>query len=168
LFNIDNSLRLLEYSPNLDFRKLDSAKSIEANFLVQNGDVIVVPRKEEYVYVWGGVKKPGYYTYTPEKTAEDYINEAGGFSEIAYGESDLYLIKGKTRDWVSIGEISIPMTGVDIHFQSDYKIEPGDFIYAKKNQPRGFGFYLGRTSAIVGIIGGVATTILLLLQLKIK
>jgi protein involved in polysaccharide export with SLBB domain len=167
LFNIDNSLRMLEYSPNLDFRNLDSVNSFESNFLVQNGDVIVVPRKEEYIYVWGGVKNPGYYTFSPNKTAEDYINEAGGFSEIAYGESDLYLIKGKTRNWVTIDNISKPQTGVEVTTAPDYKIEPGDFIYAKKNQPRGFGFYLGRTSAIIGIIGGVATTILLLLQLKL-
>ncbi len=165
LFNIDNSLRLLDYSPNLDFRNLDSAKSFESNFLVQNGDVIIVPRKEKYVYVWGGVKKPGYYTFSPDKTAEDYIDEAGGFTEIAYGESDLYLIKGKTRNWVSIDNITKPQIGVEVTTSPNYKIEPGDFIYAKKNQPRGFGFYLGRTSSIIGIIGGVATTVLLLLQL---
>ena len=50
---------------------------------------------------------------------------------------------------------------------ANYKIEHGDFIYAKKELPKNFGFFLGRTSAIVGIIGGVAITVLLLLQLKL-
>ncbi len=167
MFNIDNSLRLLDYSPNLDFRKLDADSSVEANFLVRNGDVIIVPRKVEYVYVWGGVKNPGYYRFSPNKTAKDYIDEAGGFTDIAYGTSDLYLIKGKSRNWVEIDNYDNTQSGVEIVSSASYKIEPGDYIYAKKELPKGFGFYLGRTSAIVGIIGGVATTLLLLLQLKL-
>ncbi len=169
MFNIDNSLRLLDYSPNLDFRKLDSAKSVEAKFLVRNGDVIIVPRKEEYIYVWGGVKKPGFYQYSPDKTAKDYIQEAGGFTDIAYGSSDLYLIKGKSRNWIGINNYDNDNSqqGIEVISSGGYKIEPGDYIYAKKELPREFDFYLRRTSAIVGIIGGVATTLLLLLQLKL-
>ncbi len=168
MFNIDNTLRLLDYSPNLDFRKLDSAQSVEANFLVRNGDVIIVPRKEEYIYVWGGVKNPGYYQYSPNKSAKDYIEEAGGFSSIAYGKNDLFLIKGKSRSWVEIDNydnVNNSENGVEIITAPSYVIEPGDFIYAKKEMPRSFDFYLRRTSSVVGIIGGVATIILLLIRL---
>ncbi len=161
-FSLDNQLRLLESNSTLDFTQLASDSSYESNYVVKDGDVIVIPEKVNYVYVWGGVPKVGYYEFNKDFTVWDYIALAGGFTEIASGEDYVYLIKGKTRNWLKVepperedGYVIVP---------KDLTVEPGDYIYVKKEPPLSFGFYLGRVGAIAGIIGSIATIILLLVQ----
>jgi hypothetical protein len=79
-----------------------------------------------------------------------YIEEAGGYSEIADGEDELFLIKGKSREWIHVEEM-----------END-RIEPGDYIYIKKDPPRSTDYYLYRIGLVAGIFGSVATLYLLL------
>ncbi len=155
-FNIDNSLRALDGYSQIDLSNLTNPSSYESNYLIQDKDVIVIPEKKHDVYVWGGVAKIGNYKYTSEKTIKDYIAEAGGLTEIAYGEGEIFLIKGKTREWINI----------DV--EDSEKIEAGDYIYVKKDPPKSFDFYLRRVGSIASIIGTVATLIILATQVSSK
>ena len=59
------------------------------------------------------------------------------------------MIKGKTRDWLVAEDYD------------SLSIEPGDFIYVKKERPtEEFWFYLSRVGAIAAIVASVATVIL--------
>ncbi len=145
-FRVDNNLRGLEGFAFLDFRNLEIDSSYESNYVVQDGDIIIVPQKRDEIYVWGGVAQTGFYPFEDNFTIWDYINAAGGFSEIAYGDDEVYLIKGKARNWLKA------------EYDEQLIIEPGDFVYVKKERPQEeFWFYLGRIGAIAGVLGSLAT-----------
>lgn len=148
-FKLDNQLRIFESSASVDFKEIYNTDSETSKFVVNDGDVIIVPKKYEKVFVWGGVRESGYYNIDEQKSVWDYINDAGGYTDIAYGDDEVYLIKGKSRNWYL----------VDDH--DDLTVESGDFIYVKKKRPtEEFWFYVGRVSIIAAIIGSVATVIL--------
>lgn len=49
-----------------------------AAFYLQDGDVVVFPRDEETVFVTGNVPQPGYIAFEAGRTADYYIQKAGG------------------------------------------------------------------------------------------
>ncbi|MGK9477430.1 SLBB domain-containing protein [Melioribacter sp. OK-6-Me] len=151
-FNIDNQLRVLESESLVDFTKIENPESEESKFLVKDGDVILVPSKFEYVYVFGQVAKAGYFKYVPDMNYKYYIEKAGGLAETAKGDDHVVVIKGKGKNWVT-KEIE------------KLKIEPGDYIYVPKDIPRTTWFYVARTGAVLSIIGSITTIIILILQI---
>jgi len=50
----------------------------EADIVMRNGDVLVVPSQEEKVYVAGAVNNPGGFDYQATLSITDYIGLAGG------------------------------------------------------------------------------------------
>jgi protein involved in polysaccharide export with SLBB domain len=150
-FSIDNQLRMYKSGNLVDFTQLADSNSQEAKFLVREGDVIVVPQKFDYIYVFGGVAKAGYVRYDEGKNYRYYIEQSGGVSETARGISNAIVIKGKDMTWI-------------VDDKKDVAIEPGDYIYVPKNAPRSTWFYVERVSTVMQILGGVATLILLLIQ----
>lgn len=152
-FGIDNQLRYLDGNSAIDFMNLSDENSFESNYKVKNEDVIIVPKQRNEVYVWGGVANIGSYAFNKDYNIWDYIERAGGFTEIAYGSDEVYLIKGKSRNWINVDSTE------------DFKIEPGDYIYIKKELPQDTQFYISRVAAYASIIGSIATVILLLNQI---
>ncbi|MBK7981491.1 MAG: SLBB domain-containing protein [Ignavibacteriae bacterium] len=145
-FNIDNKLRMLEKNYQLNFEELKDDNSFTSKFILNDGDIIIVPKETNEVFVWGGVKKTGYYEFIKEYNVFDYINNAGGYTDIAYGDDEVYLIKGKSCDWLKVDD------------DHTFNIEAGDYIYIKKERPtEEFWYYLGRIGAVAGIFGGLAT-----------
>ncbi len=51
----------------------------EEDFLLENGDVIVIPERTTSVLLMGHVKNPGMYPHVDGWNYKDYINHAGGF-----------------------------------------------------------------------------------------
>ena len=152
-FYIENRLRILNEGSAVDFTKLNDDSSQASNYIVHNGDVIIVPRKIHKVYVFGQVVNPGYINY---KTGEDfryYIRKAGGYGEYAESESDVMVIKNATKNWISPTEKKVT-------------IEEGDYIWVPKKQLRPFNWYVGTIGNYLGIVASAATIILLLLQFK--
>jgi uncharacterized RmlC-like cupin family protein len=66
-------------------------------------------------------------------------------------DDEIVVIKGKGKDWITKEKERL-------------KLEVGDYIYVPKIIPRNFNYYLSRIGSIAGIIGTVATIILLLVQ----
>jgi polysaccharide export outer membrane protein len=58
---------------------------------VENADQIYIPKKEKYVYVSGGVKKPGGYEYSSGKNKLYYIHLAGGLNRNA-DKTNIYAV----------------------------------------------------------------------------
>jgi len=150
-FTIDNQLRALQSESLVDFSKLAEPDSDEANFIVKDGDLILVPDKFDYVYVFGQVPKAGYVKYEANKNYKYYIEKSGGLSETAREEDEIVVIKGKGKDWVSKEKEKL-------------KIEPGDYIYVPKEIPRTFWYSFQRISIVASVAGSIATIILLLTQ----
>ncbi|MBP7460045.1 MAG: SLBB domain-containing protein [Candidatus Delongbacteria bacterium] len=87
------------------------------DYILKNGDVIILGTQNQYVYLSGNIRYAGAYPYIPGMTVTDYIGIAGGFSPSSI--TDKFVL---TRDFKS----------------QTYKIQgfnqsimPGDQIYIK-------------------------------------
>lgn len=152
LFMNDNTLRFQRANATIDFNNIMEENSIDGNFIVRAGDAIDIPRKIDLVYVFGHVRNPGYVKFKKDSNYQYYIDLAGGLGEHPQGE--IYLIDGKTRSWTNLEDIE------------SYKIESGDFIWVPKEPFRDFDYYLTQIGTIAGIVGSVATVILLAVQIS--
>ncbi len=150
-FLMENQIRLLTAGGSLDFTKLEDTSSESSNYIVKDGDIIIVPRKEKVIYVFGQVTHPGRISFVNGKDYKYYIDAAGGYGE--YADEDVMVIKGESRNWKSAGDKSVVL-------------QEGDYIYVPKNPKRSFHYYLSETASYIGIIGSIATIILLLKQFK--
>ena len=145
-FNLENQLRVLTEGSSLDFNKIADPNSDIAKYIVQNGDIIVIPPLDNSVYVFGQVLRPGHVTFIPGKDYQYYINEASGLGELAE-EGDIMVIKGGSRAWVS---------PLDEHVN----IEEGDYIYVPKQNLRTFRSYVAEYSIYVSILASVSALLL--------
>ncbi len=82
---------------------LDLEKSLEESsdpVILRDGDRLVIPRDENTVYVFGQVTRPGFVAFTPDRTAEDYIEDAGGRGQFS---SNMYLVHPATGAFATAG-----------------------------------------------------------------
>jgi len=63
-----------------------------ADIFLRAGDVITIPRKPNFVLAYGQVYNPTAITYVPGKTAEWYLQQAGGPTELALKKA-IYVIR---------------------------------------------------------------------------
>lgn len=153
-FRIDNELRMLRAESLVDFIQLNDAQSDASKFVVRDGDLILIPEKFDYVYVFGQVPKAGYFKYQSGENYKYYIEKAGGLAETAKDDEDeIVVIKGKEMNWVAKEKEKL-------------NLEPGDYIYVPKEVPRTFWQSFTRVGNVLTTAGSVATIILLILQLN--
>ena len=152
-FFIENRLRILNEGSAVDFTKISNDTSQAAEYIVHNGDVIIIPQKIHKVYVFGQVINPGYVNYKEGEDFKYYIQKAGGYGDYAEDEDKVMVIKNSTKNWISPTEKKV-------------NIEEGDYIWVPKQQIRPFNYYVGILGNYLSIVGSVATVILLLYQFK--
>jgi protein involved in polysaccharide export with SLBB domain len=150
-FQIDEKLRFLRGNGLVDFTKIFNKDSKDGSFIVEDYDVIYVPRKIDLVYIYGQVNSAGYVKYAPNKTYDYYLNLGGGIGETA---ADIYIIRGKSRSWINAED------------NPNTIIQAGDYIWVSKKTPRTFWYHVEQASRIAALVGSVATVILLFLQFK--
>ncbi len=147
---VDNTLRILRGNSLIDFKNIFTDSTSEGGYRVQDGDIIVIPQREDLVYVFGQVNDPGYVHYEPLKKHDYYIRKAGGFGERA--QKEVKIIKGNSYAWITADDKS--------------KVDPGDFIYVPKNIPKPFEYYLRTIGSISTVVTAIATVILIIVQSK--
>ena len=148
----DNQLRNAKSIVTVDFDQVLDEKSDNSKFIVKDGDIISIPEITNLVYVFGQVMNPGYIDFEENQNYSYYIEKTGGIGNRA--KDEVFLIKGKSRAWIDMTDE-----------ENEFIIESGDYIWVPKDIPRDYDYYLGRTSQIAGIIGSVATVVLLLTQI---
>jgi len=149
-FFLENQLRVLTEGSSLDFTKINDQKSDIANYIVQSGDVIIIPEIQNSVYVFGQVARPGHVNLVDGMNYEYYLNEAGGMGELAE-EDDVMVIKGGSRTWLS------PLN-------NEVKIEEGDYIYVPKQVLRALRSYVLEYSVYVTMLASVTAILLAVLN----
>lgn len=149
-FFLENELRVILERGPVDFTKINDTTSNVSQFIVSDGDVIIVPEKEKTVYVFGQVAKPGKVNYVVGKDYQYYIGEAGGTGE--YARSDIMLIKSSTEEWIPINN-------------DNAVVEEGDYIYVPRTLSKSLNYYIRTGSVYLGIIGSLATIALLIVNL---
>jgi protein involved in polysaccharide export with SLBB domain len=62
-FKLENQLQALLEIGSVDFTKIEDENSEAAKYIVKDKDIIVIPPKQNTVYVFGQVVKPGRINY---------------------------------------------------------------------------------------------------------
>ncbi len=150
-FAIETRLRSLLNNERVSLANYEDSTSDAAKYILREGDFIYVPQQEHYVTVFGQVTRPGKVLYAPDKDFNYYVEKAGGTTELA--KEDVMVIKGETKEWIS---------ATDRH--KSFRVEPGDFVFVPKTPVYSFNHYLDITARYAAIIGGIATTALLIVQ----
>lgn len=148
-FATENQYRVLNEGSAIDFTHINDEESDIYNFILESGDVIVVPPYTKTVYVFGQVSNPGHVKYVENKGLSYYLDQAGGLGE--YAEGEIMVIKGDSRNWVT----ATPGT----------KIDDGDFIFVPKKRIRSFRETVSEWGGYFSIVGSIATVLLLIVQL---
>ncbi len=137
-----------------DLSKALSNPSSPDNVVLQDGDVVVIPRNPRSVFVYGQVKNGGYLQYVPGRTMEEYIAAAGGMTAEA-DKGRERIIKGKTGVWLK---------------STETVVEAGDKIYVPHPPDEPLGQQVQRMSSYVtaasAIVGAIMTAINIYLTLK--
>lgn len=115
---------------------------------IEDGDVIIVNSKPDYVYLFGQTGFVGNIKFSPFKTASYYLDLADGIGNYAR-KDEIYLIRYKTKKWINIKD----------KLNSEI-LEPGDYIWIPKEPRRELNYYTQRISYIAQIISALATTII--------
>ncbi len=150
-FILENQLRVLTEGTSLDFSKLIDPDSDVSNYIVQNQDVIIIPKIAKSVYVFGQIRQPGYVPLVEGEDYTYYINKAGGLGELAIVD-EIMVIQGASRSWIS------PL-------DNKVTIEESDYIFVPKEQLRSLSSRALEYSLYVGMLASVATVILLIVTL---
>jgi polysaccharide biosynthesis/export protein len=128
----------------VDFKKLFLQGDPTQNIVLQEGDIIEVPRRKDYIRVIGRVNNPGNVIFATGWTFEQYITAAGGYGWRA-DDGDVRVVKART------GEL------VDADDEGDYELEPGDTIWVPEVPEVKFWEIalttLGVISQVAGIVG---------------
>ncbi|MBI3766128.1 MAG: hypothetical protein HY277_06460, partial [Ignavibacteriales bacterium] len=112
----------------------------------QAEDEIIIPRRQQTIYVFGQVAEPGHIPYAQGKEPKYYVSRAGGFTGRA-NTGHLTIIKAKTKQWLS---------------PDDTKLEEGDYIWVPTDPDRPFSYYMtiaSQAATVLSVIIGVAVVI---------
>lgn len=101
-----------------------------ADVQLRDGDVLVIPKKANYVMVSGQVFNPTAVSYVPGRSAKWYLSQAGGFTQIADRSAvfvlraDGSVLSSKNNSGFWLGD---PMNAV---------LKPGDSIVVPEKAPK--------------------------------
>ncbi len=131
-----------------DFKRLFLEKDKKQDALLQDKDVITIPKKSLNIFVSGGVINPGVIKYHENMNYEEYIELAGGYSPRSK-ESSVKIIRNKVGNWIDADE--------------DIVIEENDIIFVPVRDEIEFYDIMREGLAISAQL---ATLVLIFLNLK--
>ncbi len=128
----------------VDFKRLFLQGDETQDIIMEEGDVVEIPKLKNYIRIIGRVDNPGNVIFHDNWTYMQYINSVGGFGWRA-DDGDVRVVKART------GEL------VDADDEGDYVLEPGDTIWVPEVPETKFWEVafdaLGVISQIAGIVG---------------
>ncbi|MFQ3597880.1 MAG: SLBB domain-containing protein [Chloroherpetonaceae bacterium] len=143
-FDIDYNARRNYVSIN--FKEIFDVQSSQ-DVLLRDGDVILVPKNEQTVYVFGQVQRPGYVKYVKGWKVRDYLQAVGG--ETSESTGDVKVLKLNGDEWKT---------------PSDTEIEPGDWIVAPKKVRKTFAQSVSEYSPVISLFTTIVTLGVLIFQ----
>lgn len=122
------------------------------DLIVEDGDVIRIPRQLQIVKVTGEILNPNSIVYLPGKSFKDYINGAGGFTNKAL----------KQKAFVRYANGSAAAAKKFLFFNNYPRIKPGAEIFVPKSadkQPLNAQAWIGIGTAIASL-GAIIVSLL--------
>ncbi len=148
-FTIETWLKTILDQDKVPLDNYLDTNSEAGQFLIKYGDNIYIPPAEKFIKVFGQVSEPGRVRFVPGKDVNYYIAKCRGVSDLA--REDIMVITGETKEWIPLKDKNITL-------------HAGDYIFVPKKPLHTFSYYVDLASKYSSIIGGIATTFLLILQ----
>tara|TARA_Y100001970_G_scaffold88847_3_gene112150 strand:+ start:1248 stop:2585 length:1338 start_codon:yes stop_codon:yes gene_type:complete len=112
------------------------------NSKVSEGDILIIPQKNNFVEVLGGVNNPGAYIYNKNKTVYDYILNAGDYTKVA---KDIYVLDVNSGSRIKVEKSFVP--------------QPGSIIFIEER----IGYKKwDRIKDVIALIASIASSLLIL------
>jgi protein involved in polysaccharide export with SLBB domain len=106
-------------------------KNTNSDIALRKDDVLVIPKKANYVLVSGQVFNPTAVSYRPGRSAKWYLSQSGGFSPLA-DKKAAFVIRGD-------GSVVSAMNNSGMWFAGDpmnVVLKPGDSIVVPEKAPK--------------------------------
>lgn len=159
LQNDANSINQLHISRNLnnDFVGINLERIIQkpgtrGDLILEDGDIIRVPKELQTVKVSGEVLAPSTAIYAPNKGFKQYINQAGGFSQRAL-RKNAYIIYANG---------SVKSTNRFLFFNNYPPVKPGAEIFVPQAPERirmGPQQWLGFSTGLASLVAIIVTIV---------
>ena len=120
-------------------------KNDDYNLILQDGDVINIPKRPNKVNVFGQVKNPGFIDFTESQTMKWYVDKAGGYTASA-DPKRARIIRGNNLVWVD-------------GFKENIYVYDGDEIFVPPPRDVPHEMEIAKWSAYAGIAGAVIALI---------
>ena len=141
--------RMVVHIPS-DIRKLSKTSS---DTVLRDGDVLVIPKKVDYVSVSGQVFNPTAISYLPGRSAKWYLSQSGGVTQIAdknavfVVRADGSVLSAKNNSGIWSGD---PLNAV---------LKPGDSIVVPEKAPKMAGRNWATLLQAAQVAASVALTV---------
>ena len=137
---LNTKLAGLREDYRVDWTRLRSNKELDV--LLRDGDIVRVERLVNSIRVDGQVRRPGILTFRGGQTVDEYIRQAGGFTDRAW--------KNRVRVTRAVTGQTLPAGNVPL-------LNPGDFVWVPERPDR-TGWENARD--VLTALGQVATVII--------
>lgn len=137
----------------IDLIKILKDPASKYDLLLEDGDVIRVPKQLQTVRVTGEVLRPTNIVYSPNKSMKQYINGAGGFTYNA----------NKKSAYIQYANGSVDAGSKFLFFNNYPRVKPGAEIFVPKRAPRE-KFGIAGISAVAAALSGLITALVLILR----
>ncbi|WP_375448219.1 SLBB domain-containing protein [uncultured Fibrella sp.] len=145
-------------SIGIDLERILSRPGSSEDILLQEGDILRIPKKLETVRIQGEVLLPTTVKYRPGQTFQDYISQAGGFTERSQ----------RKKSFIVYANGSVDRTRRFMFFNVYPRVEPGAevIIPVQKTTPTTPQQLLQQFGGIASSLLTLITTVLLITRVK--
>ena len=113
----------------VDWTRLN-ANSPHLDILLRDGDMVRVERLVPSIRIDGEVKRPGILGYKPGLKINEYVKQAGGLTDRAWGANI---------------RVTRSVTGQTLPARNVQTLDPGDFVWVPERPQKSFWDYWGTT-----------------------
>ena len=111
----------------IDLDRLLVGGDKSADVVLMNGDTLTLPALADKVHVFGEVKSPASFVYSPNRRLIDYLGDAGGPTQLAK-LTDVSVVRNKgDKPQIMRFNANSAMRGSSI--TGNPVLEPGDIVY---------------------------------------
>lgn len=97
------------------------------DLLLQDGDMVIVPKRPQEVMVMGEVHSPGAFVHEPNMTVEEYVGKTGGYTKYA-NDDEVYVLQANgfafSEKSPSVGDLE------------DKQLQAGDTVFVPQKVER--------------------------------
>ena len=136
----------------INLKKILEEPNSKYDLILEEGDVLVLPKQQETVRLRGRVLYPTTVVYEPNRSLKHFINMAGGFGNRAQ----------RKNTYVIYANGSVAKTKKFLFFKTYPQVSPGAEIIVPTKPPK----LPVAISEVVGITSGLATLALLISQIN--